>query len=49
MSVSTRINSEHNVATQILYNNTSELHNILESIKSMQNVTSLQWSEVEMR
>ena len=49
MNVSTRINSEHNVAAQILYNNTAELHNILESIKSIPYVTSLQWSEmVEM-
>ena len=49
MNVSTRINSEHNVAAQILYNNTAELHNMLESIKSIPYVTSLQWSEmVEM-
>jgi DNA-binding Lrp family transcriptional regulator len=46
MSVSTRINSEHNVAAQILYNNTAELHNILEGIKSIPYVTSLQWSEI---
>ena len=46
MSVSTRINSEHNVAAQILYNNTAELHNILESIKSIPYVNSLQWSEI---
>ena len=46
MSVSTRINSEHNVAAQILYNYTAELHNILESMKSMPYVTSLQWSEI---
>jgi DNA-binding Lrp family transcriptional regulator len=49
MSVSTRINSEHNVAAQILYNDTAELHDLLESIKSIPYVTSLQWSEmVEM-
>jgi DNA-binding Lrp family transcriptional regulator len=46
MSVSTRINSEHNVAAQIIYNDTSELHNLLESIKSIPYVTSLQWSEM---
>src|SRR5215470_3770092 len=46
MSVSTRINSEHNVAAQIIYNDTSELHNILESIKSIPYVNSLQWSEI---
>ena len=46
MSVSTRINSEHNVAAQIIYNNTAELHNLLEGIKSIPYVTSLQWSEL---
>jgi len=49
MNVSTRINSEHNVAAQIIYNDTAELHNLLENIKAMPYVTSLQWSEmVEM-
>jgi len=49
MNVSTRINSEHNVAAQIVYNDTAELHNLLENIKAMPYVTSLQWSEmVEM-
>jgi DNA-binding Lrp family transcriptional regulator len=49
MNVSTRINSEHNVAAQILYKDTAELHNLLENIKSIPYVTSLQWSEmVEM-
>jgi DNA-binding Lrp family transcriptional regulator len=49
MSVSTRINSEHNLAAQILYNDTAELHDLLENIKSIPYVTSLQWSEmVEM-
>jgi DNA-binding Lrp family transcriptional regulator len=46
MSVSTRINSEHNVAAQIIYNDTAELHNLLESIKSIPYVTSLLWSEM---
>ena len=49
MQVSTRTNSEHNVAAQIIYNDTAELHNLLENIKSIPCVTSLQWSEmVEM-
>jgi DNA-binding Lrp family transcriptional regulator len=46
MSISTRINSEHNVAAQIIYNDTAELHNLLENIKSIPYVTSLQWSEI---
>ena len=46
MSVSTRINAEHNIAAQIMYNDTAELHSLLENIKSMSFVTSLQWSEI---
>jgi DNA-binding Lrp family transcriptional regulator len=46
MNVSTRINSEHNVAAQIIYEDTAELHNLLENIKSIPYVTSLQWSEI---
>jgi hypothetical protein len=46
MNVSTRINSEHNVAAQIIYKDTAELHNLLESIKSIPYVISLQWSEI---
>jgi DNA-binding Lrp family transcriptional regulator len=46
MSVSTRINAEHNVAAHIMYNDTAELHALLESIKSMPFVSHLQWSEI---
>ncbi|MGC2571608.1 MAG: Lrp/AsnC family transcriptional regulator [Candidatus Nitrosopolaris sp.] len=46
MDVSTRINSEHNVAAQIIYNDTVELHDLLENIKSIPYVISLQWSEI---
>ena len=49
MNVSTRINSEHNVAAQIIYNDTAELHNLLENIKSIPYVTSLLWSEMVER
>jgi DNA-binding Lrp family transcriptional regulator len=45
MNVSTRINSEHNVSAQIIYNDTAELHDLIESIKSIPYVNSLQWSE----
>jgi DNA-binding Lrp family transcriptional regulator len=41
MNASTRINSEHNVNVQVLYNDTAELHNLLENIRSMLYVTSL--------
>lgn len=46
MSVSTRINAEHNISAQIMYDDTAELHNLLENIKSMPFITSLQWSEI---
>ncbi|NAL78330.1 Lrp/AsnC family transcriptional regulator [Nitrososphaera sp. AFS] len=46
MSVSTRINAEHNVAAHIMYNDTAELHALLENIKSMPFVSHLQWSEI---
>ncbi|MGC2575085.1 MAG: Lrp/AsnC family transcriptional regulator [Candidatus Nitrosopolaris sp.] len=46
MNVSTRINSEHNVSAQIIYNDTAELHDLIESIKSIPYVNSLQWSEI---
>lgn len=46
MSVSTRINAEHNVAAHIMYNDTAELHSLLENIKSMPFVSHLQWSEI---
>jgi DNA-binding Lrp family transcriptional regulator len=46
MNVSTRINAEHNVAAHIMYNDTAELHSLLENIKSMPFVSHLQWSEI---
>jgi hypothetical protein len=46
MNVSTRINTEHNVSAQLIYKDTAELHNLLESIRSMLYVTNLQWSEI---
>lgn len=45
MSVSTRINAKHNIAAHIMYNDTTELHNLLENIKAMPFVTALEWSE----
>jgi DNA-binding Lrp family transcriptional regulator len=45
----TRINSEHNVSAQVIYKYTQELHNLIESVRSMEYVTGVQWSEmVEM-
>jgi len=42
----TRINSEHNVSAQVVYKNTEELHYLIESIKTMEYVTNVRWSEM---
>ena len=42
----TRINSMHNVSAHVVYKNTEELHNLIESIKAMEYVTHVQWSEI---
>ena len=45
----TRLNSMHNVSAHVVYKDTEELHNLIESIKAMEYVTGVQWSEmVEM-
>jgi DNA-binding Lrp family transcriptional regulator len=46
MSVSTRINAIHNIAAHVMYNDTAELHNLLDNIKAMPFVTALEWSEI---
>jgi DNA-binding Lrp family transcriptional regulator len=46
VSCETRINSEHNVSAHIIYKNTEELHGIIESIKTMNYVDGVQWSEM---
>jgi len=42
----TRINSEHNVSAQVVYKDTEELHSLVESIKTIEYVTNVQWSEM---
>ena len=46
VSCDTRINSMHNVAARIIYKNTEELFEIIESIKTMDYVDRVQWSEM---
>jgi DNA-binding Lrp family transcriptional regulator len=46
ISCDTRINSQHNVSARIIYKDTSELHNLIESIRMMDYVTGVDWSEM---
>ena len=46
ISSSTRINDQNNVIAEIIYNNSSELHNILEQVKQSPYVSSAIWSEL---
>jgi len=46
VSCETRINSEHNVSARVIYKNTEELYWIIESIKTLEYVTGVAWSEV---
>jgi DNA-binding Lrp family transcriptional regulator len=42
----TRINSMHNISVRVIYKSTEELYELIESIKTMDYVNALQWSEV---
>ena len=46
ISSSTRINDQNNVITEIIYNTSSELYNILENVKKIPYVSSATWSEL---
>jgi|SRR5919197_451099 DNA-binding Lrp family transcriptional regulator len=47
--VHTRINSEHNVSAHVIYKDTQELHELIESVRTMEYVVNVMWSEtVEM-
>ena len=46
ISSSTRINDLNNVITEIIYNTSSELYNILEQVKKIPYVSSATWSEL---
>jgi hypothetical protein len=45
VSCDTRINSMHNVSARIIYKNTEELFHLIETIKTTDYVTGVQWSE----
>jgi DNA-binding Lrp family transcriptional regulator len=42
----TRINSEYNISVHVIYKDTEELHDLIESIKTMDYVDGVQWSEM---
>lgn len=46
ISSSTRINDQNNVITEIIYDTSSELYNILEQVKNIPYVSSATWSEL---
>ncbi|HZB16281.1 MAG TPA: AsnC family protein [Nitrososphaeraceae archaeon] len=46
ISSSTRVNDQNNVITEIIYNTSSELYNILENVKKIPYVSSATWSEL---
>jgi DNA-binding Lrp family transcriptional regulator len=49
ISCFTRINSQHNVSAHVVFKDTEELYELIESIKTMPYVTGVNWSEmVEM-
>jgi DNA-binding Lrp family transcriptional regulator len=45
LSVSKRLNHMHNIVVGIVYKDSDELYKVLDNIKSMPNVTGLEWSE----
>src|SRR5829696_2041545 len=46
ISSSIRINDQNNVITEIIYNTSSELYNIIEQVKNIPYVSSATWSEL---
>ena len=45
LSISTRLNHMHDVIVSVFYKSTDELYKIVGGIKSMANVTDVEWSE----
>src|ERR671927_535050 len=46
VSCDTRISSQHNVSAHVVYKDTEELFELIESIKAMEYVNHVQWSEI---
>jgi DNA-binding Lrp family transcriptional regulator len=45
-SCETKINSEHNISAHVAYKSTEELYELIESIKTVDHVNTVQWSEI---
>jgi hypothetical protein len=46
IGTSIRINTEFNLAAYVGYRDSTELHELMEKIRAMPNVSRIQWSEV---
>jgi hypothetical protein len=46
ISVSTRINSMHNIICRVIYHDCEELHKLLENVKAIPYVVTSEWSEL---
>ncbi|HJT48432.1 MAG TPA: hypothetical protein VJ729_09640 [Nitrososphaeraceae archaeon] len=46
VSCDTRINSKHNISAHVIYKGTDELHELIESVRTMDYVTGVDWSEM---
>lgn len=46
IGTSTRINTTSNLAAYVGFRNSDELHELMEKLRAMPNVTSLEWSEI---
>ena len=46
LSISTRINHIHNIIISIVYKDSTEIYNIIENIKAMPHVITVEWSEL---
>ena len=46
LKVSTRINSNSNLAVDMIYKDSKQLHDVLENIKSIHHVSHVDWSEL---
>ena len=46
IATSTRINTKSNLAAYIAFKNSDQLHELMEKIRALPNVSNLEWSEV---
>ena len=46
IATSTRINTKSNLAAHITFKNSDQLHELMEKMRALPNVSNLEWSEV---